>query len=281
MCFPVETKTTVAFLLRLCSICVCDRDVSLLSISPIFLLPFFVQTDEGIIDLPASIIPRGIDDGATVTVLALDSIQDAHTVNVEPLSYEDWELLETGAQLLEDGALLRQVSVLFPGQILPLWVGRKDLAWVRVLSDSFQQPVSAWPTTAKFASEFQSESCFRLVQDTRLVVAPKARPKTHSSHSSPLRVFPTIEDYSVTMIKLAESLGKVQVRTTPGTVLVNGATKLCIPGLATDDSAALVVVWNASRGSSCVGLSRSCILQVMFSDMVPLEHVGEFNNHFA
>lgn len=226
--------------------------------------------DEEILDLPACMIPKGVMENSRVSVAVVASIQDAATVNVEPLTCDDWELLETAAEFLEDGALLQQVSVLYSNQILPLWVGRKDVAWIRVLPDSFGQRTSVWPS-----GDNEPDDCCRLVRDTRVVVAPKTRRKNGPLSSPLLRVFPTRQDYSVATNKLAEWLGKMQVSLTPGTVVLNPATRHQIQGLGQEESAALVAVWDTANGSFSDDSSRSCILQVAFSDLVPPEHLGE------
>lgn len=263
-------QKAVAFLLRLFH---STRYLCLLSpkqASHSFLPSLLVFADEEILDLPACMIPKGVMENSRVSVAVVASIQDAATVNVEPLTCDDWELLETAAEFLEDGALLQQVSVLYSNQILPLWVGRKDVAWIRVLPDSFGQRTSVWPS-----GDNEPDDCCRLVRDTRVVVAPKTRRKNGPLSSPLLRVFPTRQDYSVATNKLAEWLGKMQVSLTPGTVVLNQATRHQIQGLGQEESAALVAVWDTANGSFSDDSSRSCILQVAFSDLVPPEHLGE------
>lgn len=223
-------------------------------------------------------IPSGISDGATVEVAVLLSLEDTDAVSVEPLTYEDWELLETGAQFLEGGALLQQVTVVFSDQILPLWVGRRDIARVRVLPASFQK-VAVWPTQDTGKGN-NSKFCCRLVQDTKFIVAPKTRHENGPNGSTQyqkMRVYPTKSDYCLATNKLAESLGVTQVSTSPGTVVLNPSARQSIPGLDLEDSTAIAVVWNAGQGWSNESSGRSCILQVVFSDRVPTEHVGEFH----
>lgn len=223
-------------------------------------------------ELPACLIPEGFSECSEVQVAALASIQDADTLKVEPLTCEDWELLETAAEFLEDGALLRQVSVVYSAQTIPLWVGGHDFAWIRILPENFHHRSSVWP-----GSNNNQSSCLRLVRDIRVVVAPKARRKHEPRSCTPLRVFPTKEDYSTPMNQLAAVLGKEQVSTTPGTILLCPATKLSIPGLNADDTNALVLLWNAANGSSSPDTTtQSCVLQVAFSNGIPENHVGEF-----
>lgn len=247
------------------------------------------MTDDGdILELPTSIIPEGFADISEVQVAALASIKDADILNVEPLTCEDWELLETRAEFLEHGALLQQISVVYSGQVIPLWVGGKDVAFIRVLPDNFGENDSAWPdptmdSTTSGQGSVSSEwfCCLRLVRDTRVCVSPKPRQKLESPLSLPLRVYPTMDDYSKPMNELAEALGKRQAFTTPGTALMNAVTRSKIPGLNPDDKTALILVWNAAAGLDPDNLSagKSCLMQVIFCDDIPENHIGMFDAH--
>jgi Peroxisome biogenesis factor 1, N-terminal len=240
---------------------------------------FYLPTvdDDKILDLPACLIPKGCSENSYVAVEILTSIQDAETLHVDPLTCEDWELLETRAQFLEDGALLQQVTVVYSEQILPLWVGKQDVAWIRVLPENFTtEKVSGWPSS----DEGESEECIRLVRDTRVIVRPKTRREGEPLSYPCLRVFPTRQDYSTPANKLAESLGKKQVSTSPGTVVLHPEMRLQIPGLGLDDSSAVVVVRNSGMGSPPTDdPTHACILQVVFSDLVPAQFIGK--NTFA
>ena len=243
-----------------------------------------LRPDGDILELPASLIPDGCSDHAMVHVAALASVRDAEMLQVQPLTSADWELLETRAEFLEEGALLQQVSIVYAGQLIPLWVGAKDVAWIRVLPDNFEGTQdSVWPELDAAASQGSCLSlsattctgCLRLVRDTRICVAPKPRrPKEPSSMSPPLRVYTTQDDYCMPMLRLAESFGKRQVAATPGTVVVASAMKARIPGLQTDDSRALVVLWNAANGADS-DMSPSCVLQIAFCDDIPERHIGK------
>ena len=76
--------------------------------------------DGNVIELPSSLLPLGVKNDDFVEVEAISSIVDATVIHVEPLSWEDWELLEASAEFLEGGALLQQISVVFPEQKIPL-----------------------------------------------------------------------------------------------------------------------------------------------------------------
>ena len=241
-------------------------------------------------ELQASLIPEGYADNTLVHVAALPFVQDADVLHVEPLTSEDWELLETRASYLEQGALLQQVSLVYSGQEIPLWVGDRDVAWVRILPSNFDKseaPNSAWPDLKKWGSSYHQNStttapCLRLVRDTRVSVAPKPRSSNNNRQaqwSPPLRVYTTQNDYGVAMLELAKKFDKPQVATTPGTVWAATSAKSLFPGLQNDENCALVLVHDAANGNISDDLSGnaslSCVLQLAFRDSVQENFIGK------
>jgi len=230
-------------------------------------------------------IPAGFGENSHVQVAALATLEDADSLNVDPLTCEDWELLETRAEFLEEGALLRQVSVVYPGQVLDLWVGAKDSARIRVLPENFDvvddSPWPPLPDEENVYDDISSPSrCLRLVRDTRLCVTPKPRAagdRSSPQTSPPMRVYPTKDDYSKPMNDIAEALGTPQIKTTPGTAVVHPTIKAKIPLLNPDDTSALVVIWGEVNGPQSPNAQQknSCVVQLVFSDEVPEGDIGE------
>ena len=245
--------------------------------------------DDDILELPRALVPDNIPENSMIHVLALPYVQDAGMLHVEPLTVADWELLETRADFLEDGALLQQVSIVYSDQRIPLWVGANDVAWIRVLPTNFgggESTESVWPKTAGEGSQGDIPSaahagCRRLVQDTRICVVPKPRNKNESLLSPPLRVYTTMADYLPPELEIAQSLGKCQPATTPGTVLVSSAMKTRIPGIQADDSSALVVLWDTANGSDPNAPSSSCVLRIGFCDDIPQLCIGKLTFHLS
>lgn len=54
------------------------------------------------------------------------NVPDCNTVNVEPLTEDDWEILELHAGYVEDN-LLGQVRVVYHNQIMCVWIHGKTL----------------------------------------------------------------------------------------------------------------------------------------------------------
>jgi Peroxisome biogenesis factor 1, N-terminal len=149
-------------------------------------------------------IPRGI----IVSVKALTYVDDAIQCFIEPMTADDWELLEAHADWLEGGGLLQQVCVIYPDQILALTVGRNDLARVRVLRSTFSQKNDhcnkLWPdaydSNSSTKSRLSVAPCLRLVADTNVIVSPKKRETTKLSKCNhQLRLNPSEHDYCNTL----------------------------------------------------------------------------------
>jgi len=193
------------------------------------------------IELPQSLLPDHIQQAMTVggyeiggavvvTVQALPLINNASFLQVDPLTTEDWELLETSSEFLESGGLLQQVSVVYPHEKLQLYVGSHgyDTVHVSVKPSNFLSSSSTTvcnynsSSTSSSSSEEESDEddddtlvtnnqrcCLRLVADTEVIITPKPRSekqRTDFSLSQPLRVYPTWDDWSKPMKELCKSL---------------------------------------------------------------------------
>jgi hypothetical protein len=164
-----------------------------------------------------------------VTVQALPMIPHGTRVNVEPVTVDDWELLQVHAEELESGALLHQISLIYPNQRLSLRLQRDRIQVVVKEILTLQDEDSIWPSTAEDANDEASSQaappCVLLVQDTELIVSPKPRPKLNNDWSAPLRLVPCQEDLSSSMLELQKQLLLAkqcdQLVIPPGCVLVH------------------------------------------------------------
>lgn len=155
---------------------------------------------------------------------------------MEPLSVQDWELLEIQSHVMEQGGLLKQVSVIYQGQLLTLCVGRggdevkmlvKDVAGGLSRSGS-----SIWPN---FVDQTFSVNGYKsstappeqtlyalLVQGTEVVVVPKPRPpKQNISWTPSLRLIPSERDWGDASDLLARLTGIKATRVAPWSVVVH------------------------------------------------------------
>jgi Peroxisome biogenesis factor 1, N-terminal len=141
------------------------------------------------IALPSSF---NIPSHTLVSVAVVPSIVDAIDLFVEPVTVEDWELLEFCNEWLENGGLLQQVCVVYSGQITPLRLqNNSDVVHVRILPKNFRRDSRntsnrqrlgeakvnvVWPSSVDGSLEMYSDiNCLRLVADTQVIIAPKPR----------------------------------------------------------------------------------------------------------
>ena len=119
----------------------------------------------------------GLSDGQKVTATIHFDPPMAHTVNIEPLTPEDWEMIELHGTFLEDNLLFQIRAVpnptFAPGGIvagahpLTLHLSQTSTASIKVLS--LDPPLSADAPFAKIAP------------DAEVIVAPKTRQKQRSN----------------------------------------------------------------------------------------------------
>jgi hypothetical protein len=231
----------------------------------IFLLPL----DLDFIDLPASILPEGV---AELNVSALPEVKDATDLHVEPLSVDDWVLLEANADWLEQGGLLQQVSLVYPDQILTLCAGGRDVVRVRVASTNFGPKQSLWPGDDDDTGVSSTSKCLRLVADTQVIVAPKTKAAEQTRDTAKLTVVPAISDYSESILELAGLLGVSLTDAAPCCAVVHPATfsRALGPSDTSQSAFAIVTMVNDDDTESSADTSRTAIVQVS-----PAEHVSE------
>lgn len=178
-------------------------------------------------------------------------VPDARELTVEPVSTEDWELFEIYSSYFENGALLKQVSLVYPGQILSLSLGDGyDFARVRV--------------------DPQLKGCHRLRKDTHFVVVPKPRPK-EAAPSECLFLVGTTEDWSDSMHDLANQLQIKVLSVNPRSMLIHPATLATVPGYT--DEMSWAVIWRDD-----IDVSEQTMSLVMIETTSEIEQgcVGKF-----
>jgi len=221
--------------------------------------------DEGdAIELPSSALPNNCVD-AFVSVCPVLFVPDARELTVEPVSTEDWELFEMHSSYFENGALLKQVSLVFPDQVLSLSFGDGyDFARVRV--------------------DPRLEGCHRLVEETEFVVVPKPRPK-QPAPSERFLLLGTTEEWSDSMINFASQWGINLITVSPRSMLINPKTLAEVQGYT--DTMTHAVVWrddvdvmdravslvkietNTEIQQGCIAL---CIMNRFAINAIPLVH---------
>ncbi|KAJ3608660.1 hypothetical protein NHX12_023191 [Muraenolepis orangiensis] len=99
----------------------------------------------------------GLKEGEQGFLRPCQQVSSVHQVFVEPLSSDDWEILELHSAALEQ-QLLDQIRVVFKDAVFPVWVDQRTAVYIRIVSLAPAVPHG------------------RLEQFTELVVSPKTRP---------------------------------------------------------------------------------------------------------
>ncbi|NWX82467.1 PEX1 factor, partial [Nothoprocta pentlandii] len=98
----------------------------------------------------------GITDGEQVFLEPCSHVSSCQQVEVEPLSADDWEILELNASSLEK-TLLDQIRIVFPKAIFPVWVEQHTHVYIKIGALSPAAPYG------------------RLEPRTELLISPKSR----------------------------------------------------------------------------------------------------------
>ncbi|XP_066483498.1 peroxisomal ATPase PEX1 isoform X2 [Tiliqua scincoides] len=108
----------------------------------------------------------GITDGQQVFLEPCSQVLSCQQAEVEPLSADDWEILELHAFSLESH-LLDQIRIVFPNAIFPVWVEQHTCIYIQIV---------ALKPTALYG---------RLEPRTELFIRPKIRQRGESSTMLP------------------------------------------------------------------------------------------------
>jgi hypothetical protein len=248
-----------------------------------------------------------------VDVLPLPFIYSAESIHLEPLSANDWELLEIHANDLESGSLLSQVCVIYPNQRLPIRLGRYgDIAWVKVLGLGFERPGFDAESDSSSSSGWVNNSneklrheCLRLVANIEIVVVPKLRADGSTKRSClptcNLCVFPSNKDYSSEMKELFDVSSDIHIdegdeieiklfgipecppwftgavhSSTFETLTCRTNTGTEVNGRDQNDLVRATIVRGSGPPSSSMSISARSVALVAIADDVPRGCIGEF-----
>uniref|UniRef100_A0A8I6ADS4 Peroxisomal ATPase PEX1 n=2 Tax=Rattus norvegicus TaxID=10116 RepID=A0A8I6ADS4_RAT len=104
----------------------------------------------------------GLSSGDQVFLRPCSHVVSCQQVEVEPLSADDWEILELHAISLEEH-LLDQIRIVFPKAIVPIWVDQQTYIFIQIV---------ALMPTAPYG---------RLETNTKLLIQPKTRQAKEST----------------------------------------------------------------------------------------------------
>ncbi len=209
---------TVAFLLRpkLRSYCTIPLESDAIFAPIQYLTQVFCLNDTDTIEIPRALIPSAANDiPELVSVHALSRIDYGQRVLVEPATVEDWELIEAYSNFMEEGGLLNQVSVIYPGQELALEVNGIDQVSIRV------KEISRDSTNSCGDANSSSPQYVLLIQDTEMIVEPKVRPrKKKSLWLDPFQLIPSDLEWGYSLKKLLRLSGRSSLDVNPGCVRI-------------------------------------------------------------
>uniref|UniRef100_A0A452QNX1 Peroxisomal ATPase PEX1 n=1 Tax=Ursus americanus TaxID=9643 RepID=A0A452QNX1_URSAM len=106
----------------------------------------------------------GLSNGDQVFLKLCSHVVSCQQVEVEPLSADDWEILELHAASLEQH-LLDQIRIVFPKAIFPVWVDQQTYIFIQIVA---LMPAAAYG---------------RLETDTKLLIQPKTRQAKENTFS--------------------------------------------------------------------------------------------------
>ncbi|NWH19158.1 PEX1 factor, partial [Grus americana] len=108
----------------------------------------------------------GITDGEQVFLEPCSHVSSCQQVEVEPLSTDDWEILELHASSLEKH-LLDQIRIVFPKAVFPVWVEQHTHVYIKIGTLMPEAPYG------------------RLEPSTELLILPKTRELEENITSTP------------------------------------------------------------------------------------------------
>ncbi|KAL7976557.1 hypothetical protein Chor_008506 [Crotalus horridus] len=105
---------------------------------PVFLgwmeIKHYRQREENIVEINRQLAEKlGIKDGQQVFLEPCSQVLSCQQVEVEPISADDWEILELHALSLERH-LLDQIRIVFPKGVFPVWVEQHTCIYIRTVA---------------------------------------------------------------------------------------------------------------------------------------------------
>ncbi|XP_007440859.2 peroxisome biogenesis factor 1 [Python bivittatus] len=105
---------------------------------PVFLgwmeIRHYRQTEENIVEINRQLAEKlGIKDGQQIFLEPCSQVLSCQQVEVEPISADDWEILELHALSLERH-LLDQIRIVFPKAVFPVWVEHHTCIYIRIVA---------------------------------------------------------------------------------------------------------------------------------------------------
>ncbi|XP_022441508.2 peroxisome biogenesis factor 1 isoform X2 [Delphinapterus leucas] len=202
----------------------------------------------------------GLSDGEQVFLKPCSHVVSCHQVEVEPLSADDWEILELHAASLEQN-LLDQIRIVFPNAVFPVWVDQQAYIFIRIVALIPAAPYG------------------RLETDSKLLIQPKTHEAKENTFSKADNAHGKFHNYGEDQKGLTRELQTKQLQS--NTVGVTGSKET--DSEDTIDSSLIPSLWTVigsifSFGSekkqdTSWGLTEINAFKNMQSKVVPLDNI--------
>ncbi|XP_073891623.1 peroxisomal ATPase PEX1 isoform X5 [Macaca fascicularis] len=202
----------------------------------------------------------GLSNGGQVFLKPCSHVVSCQQVEVEPLSADDWEILELHAVSLEQH-LLDQIRIVFPKAIFPVWVDQQTYIFIQI--------VALIPTA----------SYGRLETDTKLLIQPKTRQTKENTFSKADAEYKTLPSYGRDQKVMMKELQTKQPQSNAVGITESNENESEIPV----DSSSVASLWtmignifsfrSEKKQETSWGLTEINAFKNMQSKVVPLDNI--------
>uniref|UniRef100_A0A2K6KID2 Peroxisomal ATPase PEX1 n=1 Tax=Rhinopithecus bieti TaxID=61621 RepID=A0A2K6KID2_RHIBE len=202
----------------------------------------------------------GLSNGGQVFLKPCSHVVSCQQVEVEPLSADDWEILELHAVSLEQH-LLDQIRIVFPKAIFPVWVDQQTYIFIQI--------VALIPTA----------SYGRLETDTKLLIQPKTRQTKENTFSKADAEYKKLPSYGRDQKGIMKELQTKQLQSNAVGITESNENESEIPV----DSSSVASLWtmignifsfrSEKKQETSWGLTEINAFKNMQSKVVPLNNI--------
>ncbi|KAI9267401.1 P-loop containing nucleoside triphosphate hydrolase protein [Sporodiniella umbellata] len=200
----------------------------------------------------------GLQEGQKVNVEFCRNVPDCTTVNVEPLTEDDWEILELHAGYVEDN-LLGQVRAVYNNQIMCVWIHGKTLVKLAV------------------GGIDPSHEYAKLSNNSEVIVAPKVRQKAPVNEENTLNsVINKSKSYFTARVAPATEVNELFVYAHPRSILSLGEdvpSVVCVSKLIPSFASLPNRKEEEQNDPEEISNMKALFAKLIVTNDVPLKHV--------
>nr|XP_016800683.2 peroxisomal ATPase PEX1 isoform X2 [Pan troglodytes] len=202
----------------------------------------------------------GLSNGGQVFLKPCSHVVSCQQVEVEPLSADDWEILELHAVSLEQH-LLDQIRIVFPKAIFPVWVDQQTYIFIQIVA------------------LIPAASYGRLETDTKLLIQPKTRRAKENTFSKADAEYKKLHSYGRDQKGMMKELQTKQLQSNTVGITESNENESEIPV----DSSSVASLWtmigsifsfqSEKKQETSWGLTEINAFKNMQSKVVPLDNI--------